>query len=320
MLTFFINLYRRLPYKYRFLSTYFSWPIRILSSTSSFIRIGEKMFLSAADNACLKYRSENKNYELGTTDLFCSLASKMDFPIAIDVGANYGIYMLNASVLARRGLIKKVIAIEPDINAFKCLQKTVVSLECADLVQIINAACAEGDGRIRFRYNARSSMDNRIYQEDQKNNFVTKKIVEVNSINLGNLIKKDINNQYIFKIDIEGGEYQAIKSMREALLNMPGYTIFFEYFPIALKEAKVNLMDFVNLIKDISPSSFYERKPYDYFKLDQSEFYERLINCEFDESYNYEGPFTEFMISNIFGVEEFMKKNYKPKTNYGEDL
>ena len=82
MFVFLLNIYRQLPYKYRNIAARLSVPVmvplRFLANLNPSIIIGEKMYLSPFDNACLKYRAVNKNYEIALTDMFCALASKMN--------------------------------------------------------------------------------------------------------------------------------------------------------------------------------------------------------------------------------------------------
>ena len=227
------------------------------------------MFLSPFDNACLKYRALNKEYELALTDIFCAIASKMNYPVVVDAGANYGIYMLHAIVLARRGLVRNIISIEPDKTAFKCLHKTVNSAGCNKFVDLINGAICSKEGSINFRKNIRSYMDNRIeYGINYENKFPTKSIQKVNSVNLGKILENDLTVEYIFKIDIEGAEFDAIKTMKEQLKLIPGYTIIFEFFPCALKEAGVKISCFIDIIKDIKPTVFYEIYDRKFYNLD----------------------------------------------------
>lgn len=316
MFLFLLNIYRQLPYKYRNIAARLSLPVmlplRYLANLKPFIVIGEKMYLSPFDNACLKYRAVNKNYELTLTDMFCALASKMNNPVVVDAGANYGIYMLHSIVLARRGLVRNVIAIEPDKSAFKCLNKSVNSSGCNHLVALINGAISSKEGTINLRKNIRSSMDNRIdYGISSDNKFPVKSIHRVNTVNLGQILENDLTVEYIFKIDIEGAEFDAIKTMKEQLKLIPGYTIFFEFFPCALKDSGIKISSFLDLIKEIEPTVFYERFSSNFYRHDENSFYKRLEQVEYDDPLNKEGPVTEVMISNIDTVEKFMTSKHK---------
>ncbi len=292
-------------------------PLRYLANLKPFIIMGEKMYLAPSDNACLKYRALNKDYELALTDLFCALASKMNNPIVVDAGANYGVYMIHSIVLARRGLVRNIIAIEPDKLAFNCLNKTVNSSGCNEFVDLINGAISAKEGTVNLRKNIRSSMDNRIdYGIHTSKKFPTKSIHTVNTVNLGKLLENDLSIEYIFKIDIEGAEFDAIATMKEQLKLIPGYTIIFEFFPCALKDSGVNISCFVDLIKEIKPTVFYEIYNSDFYKLNENSFYKRLEQVEFDDPLNKEGPVTELIISNLDTVEKFMNtKNIEDNSN-----
>lgn len=144
--------------------------------------------------------------------------------VMIDVGANYGIFSLNASrIVGRSG---KVVAFEPARDSFATLQKNL-ALNAASNVQPMRLALAQEPGKLRLYHDpdpTRNSLAPARSSEDFEE-------VEVRTLD-GVLAESGVGPVDFLKIDVEGADELVCRGALGTLrTHLP--PIFFEHNPIA---------------------------------------------------------------------------------------
>lgn len=144
-----------------------------------------------------------------------------------DIGAHYGYFSLIASELV--GSAGKVISIEAAPKTFKMLLQNTKDLTNT---KALNFAVSDKDEKIVFhefpnQYSEYNSTDVKQFEDEAwfKNTSVNR--VEIDGIKLSTLQEHSPLPQFI-KIDVEGGEFDVIKSGIEMLHNN-SVTIIMEY-------------------------------------------------------------------------------------------
>lgn len=134
----------------------------------------------------------------------------IDCGLFIDVGANIGDYTYLANGYLSNAT---VICIEPNVDLNPVLEEAINTAKSENnhnnSFQIINKVVSEGVGEIDFfvaSNPALSNINNRTGQEEKRT---------VESVPLDSFFKSGLNT--VIKMDIEGAEYQALKSGRNFL-------------------------------------------------------------------------------------------------------
>ncbi|MCX7858351.1 MAG: FkbM family methyltransferase [Deltaproteobacteria bacterium] len=137
------------------------------------------------------------SYEYEKQKLFCELVSEGD--IVFDIGAHVGFYTLLASVLVgERG---RVIAFEPFSENIKKLRRHLL-INGVNNVILLELAVTDRDGLAFFEPSQNSSMG-RISEGGH---------LKVQARSIDSLIQEGvIPAPSVIKMDIEGGEFQALK-------------------------------------------------------------------------------------------------------------
>jgi len=144
------------------------------------------------------------SYELGKRALFVKTVPAEG--VVYDLGANVGYYTLLSAVLA--GPKGRVFAFEPLPRNLEFLRRHL-SLNRIDNATVIEAAVADHSGTVRFEEDASTS----------KGRIGAQGGLEVRSIALDDWIEKGkLPRPSLFKIDIEGAEFQALQGARKTLV------------------------------------------------------------------------------------------------------
>jgi FkbM family methyltransferase len=131
----------------------------------------------------------------------------------IDIGAHIGIFAVKAAraVEGNEGL---VIAIEPDSSNLKFLQKNINENTLKNVITVQEGVWSKKD-QLKLYLGCHSTTSGFYLQEWQSSEFTE---VEVDT--LDNILKElDIKRVDFIKMDVEGAEIEALKGMRETLLN-----------------------------------------------------------------------------------------------------
>jgi FkbM family methyltransferase len=195
-----------------------------------------------------------KDYWLGTYEMDLQQAIQdwvRPGMVAYDVGANIGYVSL---LLAKRvGGSGQVISFEPLPRNQERLQKNLV-LNAKLKASLVGKAVAAKAGKSSFLVHSSGGMGKLQGSLGKSANFETK--IEVNTIALDDFVYEEKNAApYIVKIDIEGGEADALNGMRRLLS---------EFKPILLIELHGHEAAEAtwNILTEANYSLFFMRKGY----------------------------------------------------------
>lgn len=149
----------------------------------------------------------------------------------VDLGANVGISTL---YFAERYRTAKVLAVEPDISSYTCLQRNVKTISAGSRVSADQACVSDKRGTVRFSKQG-PSWGRSIVEEGG---------IEVPSFTIADLLDKHgIENVDILKMDIEGAEKLAFKSVNE-WINRVGWIVV---------EVHFSAMSLADLVATVAP-------------------------------------------------------------------
>jgi len=127
----------------------------------------------------------------------------------LDIGANVGIF---SYFIKKKFPSANLFSFEPDKKLIPIIKK---NLSQFNNYHIIEAAISSYDGEIDFFYNIDSSQVNST-EIDALLPFTTKDQMQNNKVNCKTIVsfckENNINSIDVLKIDIQGGEYKALKS------------------------------------------------------------------------------------------------------------
>lgn len=187
--------------------------------------------------------------------------------VVIDIGANYGMYTLEAASPHFNNRPEKIIAIEPDKKVFACLKRSVKATNCEKGVTLVNAAVSVRHNELCRLYHSciheKQSSFNIAVGPGQdvsvSNSF--KPAYAVRGITLDGLLdemKVDKEQRFIIKIDIEGNEAVALQGLEDTLSKCRGYHIFLEYAPKGAKRFGHSPSLLANRILSLRPDAILE--------------------------------------------------------------
>jgi FkbM family methyltransferase len=197
-------------------------------------------------------------------NLFAEAISANESPVVIDMGANYGAYTLSACSLAQKGLVKNVVAVEPNRETFSCLKRSVEAGGFGKLAQLVNAAVsdnhnAECDFYVDERYSAMSkSLGNSGISAPSKGPESSYKVRCVSIDGLLSEANMEKTSKFVIKIDVEGSEPLAFRGMNSTLESAAGYQIFFEFHPDALRSCGHDPLKLAQYIFELQPDLIVE--------------------------------------------------------------
>ncbi len=177
--------------------------------TNFIVRHGLSVYLDKKDSLCLSLTE----HEPGTIKIFKSYIKPGD--TVLDIGANIGYLTLLAA--KQTGLGGKVYAFEPETENFRLLRKNTEVNGCSNVIAV-NKAVADKDGPLKLYINPTFAPGHKTGTGEGG--------VEIEGIALDNFIKEKVD---FIKIDIEGGEYTALRGMEQILSKNPSVKMILEY-------------------------------------------------------------------------------------------
>jgi FkbM family methyltransferase len=175
-------------------------------------------------------------YERPETSFFCAVCQPgMTF---LDIGANIGYYSALAAV--RIGRHGRIIALEPDPENFRYLQKNV-AVNGADNAVCIQKAAAAESGTLRLHVNKENRGDNRLYANDLCD---TSYEVEVDTVD-ALLEDCGVKRVDLIKIDVQGFEGHVLRGMRKTIRRSNDLILLTEFWPFGLRCAGTSPEDFL---------------------------------------------------------------------------
>lgn len=167
-------------------------------------------------------------YEKPETRFFLSaIRPGMTF---LDIGANVGYY--TALALARIGPKGRVIAVEPDPEAFGYLQRTVAA-NGEDRTTVVNKGLAEAPSTLRLYRNLSNRGDNRFYANDLANGYLEVEVARADDLLAG----LGIQRVDFIKMDVQGFEGHVLSGLERTIRNSNSLVMLSEFWPWGLGEA-----------------------------------------------------------------------------------
>lgn len=243
--------------KFTLLIYFLLWPLRrtflknIKLIREVIVKNKEGLFFCGTEFAAVS--CVNPFFEKDLAKIFKSI-KKGNF---IDIGANVGKYTVMMGNILKN---YKVISIEPEIQNFKFLNKSI-SLNKLSNVLTFNLACSPIRGKRRFFIEENGIGMHSFYKTKLKSDSY----IEIDTEKLDNIIfkslnKREIQNISLIKIDVEGAEAEVLEGA-EKVLGLANPIILIEIWNEELLK-KVR--------KILSPLGFFEKKMneenYLYFK------------------------------------------------------
>ncbi|HLD72463.1 MAG TPA: FkbM family methyltransferase [Candidatus Nanoarchaeia archaeon] len=205
-------------------------------SSDYIILEGDKIFLDPDDSMRLSTRGY---YEPFITQLIKKIVKKGD--IVVDIGAHIGYYtLILAKLVGEQG---KVYAFEADPANFALLKRNV-GINGYKNVIMEQKAVSNSSGKVKLYLGKERSTHHSI----RKNKYSGEDYVSVETIRLDDYFK-DISIHFA-KIDIEGGEFEALSGMPLLLKRSKSFQIITEMVPIFLEQIKLTPEQFVQFIRE----------------------------------------------------------------------
>ncbi len=184
---------------------------------------GQRMYLDPLDSLGLLVWG---SYEKDVTQLIKTVLRPGD--VAIDLGAHIGYYtLLFASLVGERG---KVFAFEPEPSNFELLTRNI-RLNGYGNITAERLAVSGVDGKIRLYLMERTGLGHSVRTDGAKKPFI-----DVRSARLDNYLGAAGKRIDFIKMDIEGGEYAALRGMESLLLRNRNVKIVTEFYPAKLNQ------------------------------------------------------------------------------------
>jgi FkbM family methyltransferase len=187
---------------------------------------GNIFYIDTSDLGFGRFFLLSEKYEPFTTQIFKKeLKEKMVF---VDIGAHWGHYtLIGAKLVGKEG---KVFAFEPHPDNYSLLCKNIKANNLSNVLPI-QKAIADKSGKTKLFYDNFDSVTPTLYHSG-KNQFL-----EVEAISLDDFFKDKEIRIDVVKMDIEGGEPNALEGMKEILKKNKKIKIFTEFNPKLLMMA-----------------------------------------------------------------------------------
>ncbi len=199
---------------------------------------GNKLFLDKEDSLRLSIVG---TYEPTMVKVFKEKV--MSGGTVLDIGGHIGYYTL----LAAKGVGKngKVYVFEPDIANRLLLNKNIETNGCKNII-VVDKAVSEKTKEMTFFL----SSDNDAHHSLVENGG--KKEVRVQAVSIDDFFKNRIPQVSVIKMDIEGGEFGAVKGMKNLIENNKKLSLFIEFSPQALKRAGNSPESLLDLLEKLN--------------------------------------------------------------------
>lgn len=163
--------------------------------------------------------------------------------IIVDIGAHIGYFTrLFSRLTGRKGF---VYALEADPENFSLLKKNTKHLKNVALLPI---AVSNKTASINFYRSEKTGCHSTIQDLSQHKETITVPSSDLDSL----LLNKDRTQKVdIIKMDIEGGELNALKGMQKILRANPNISLVIEFNPGCLKQAAVAPREFITYLSSL---------------------------------------------------------------------
>lgn len=160
----------------------------------------------------------------------------------LDVGANLGYYTALFGV--KTGAAGRVVALEPDPENFRFLQKTIQANRLTNVAAVQAAAGAEAGHLLLFR-SANNRGDNRMYANELASSSEEVRVARGDEI----LAEQGIEKIDFLKVDVQGYEGQVIAGLETTLRRSKGLIAMLEFWPYGLTQAGTDPVEYLELLR-----------------------------------------------------------------------
>jgi len=196
---------------------------------------GHKMFLDPFDSLELSTNGKFEEFETQIVKKIIQEGSTV-----VDLGANIGYYtLIFARLVGNKG---KVFAFEPDPENFHILEK---NLEINNYKNIIleRQAVSNKSGKLRLYLDNKNKGAHTIFETEDNDSSI-----EIDSITLDDYFRNFKGKIDFIKMDIEGGEAEAVEGM-SSLLKRGSLIIMTEFNPFVLKKIGKDPLGCISLLQ-----------------------------------------------------------------------
>ena len=171
----------------------------------------------------------------------------------IDIGANIGYYTtLLSQEAGDRGLI---LAIEPDLESFKYLSRSINSLENKNVLSFPIAA-SNLRQKLPLYISKDNRGDNRLYQNNQKRDHFLVDCLTIDELSF----QTKIESFDLIKIDVQGYEPKVFQGMQKTIRSSKNLTILTEFWPKGIIQAGESPVNFLRTLRKMKLKLFELKK------------------------------------------------------------
>ncbi len=171
----------------------------------------------------------------------------------LDIGANIGYYTALFSQLA--GDRGSVIAIEPDLESYKYLSKSINSFNYKNVLSF-RLAASDIKQKLPLFISKENRGDNRLYSTNQK-----RKTIMVDCLTVDELLEENkIENLDLIKIDVQGYEPKVLKGMLNIVRSSKKLILLSEFWPEGILQAGESPNEFLTMLRKMQFQLFELKK------------------------------------------------------------
>lgn len=167
--------------------------------------------------------------------------------IVLDIGGHIGYYSVAASKSV--GDKGKVYVFEPDKKNYSLLEKNIKINGCKNVV-LINKAVSNFAKKTKFYLSSSNQAHHSLVE-----NGGDKKVI-VDTVKLDDFLIKELGRIEVVKMDIEGGEFEAVEGMSKLIKRSKRFSLFSEFSPLALKRSGHSPVEYLKLLEDLELKLF----------------------------------------------------------------
>ena len=171
----------------------------------------------------------------------------------LDIGANIGYYTALFSQLA--GDKGSVIAIEPDLESYKYLSKSINSFNYKNVLSF-RLAASDIKQKLPLFISKENRGDNRLYSTNQKRNSIMVDCLTVDEL----LEENKIENLDLIKIDVQGYEPKVLKGMLNIVRSSKKLILLSEFWPKGILQAGESPKEFLTMLRKMQFQLFELKK------------------------------------------------------------
>ncbi len=168
----------------------------------------------------------------------------------LDIGANVG--YCSAMALARVGPLGRVIAVEPEPNAFTFLRRTILA-NGVDRADLVHKALGDAPATLRLYRNPDNGGDNRLYSNDLADSFVEVEVARADDV----LFSLGVDLVDFIKLDVPGYEDKVFAGLEQTIRRSSSLVILTEFWPWGLEQAD---SDPLELLKRLQGLGLFSRE------------------------------------------------------------